>query len=332
MPIKMYQYSTWTWLLAFGVVIVGQRQTSSKLNQIDSILDFTSNDLYPINNDNASPGVVMENLHRGHESLLIKLHELTKALKEDELKLNNVFYKLGRHDTDLEGVTDNVKQLGKTSRKIEAKLNKHAFNVEHLRRFVEGMKDSKNEETKNQLVIAQLQNTVSRLEERLAETLARLGAVENTTDKLYKRQAPNYNGPLDHRPGELLYLQAAKPPTLTIISNRNEGLCDKAWEPVGHGCYWFGGEQLTFAEAVAACVKRNGHLLTLPPVGRDLDLVIDRLKQGGKYWTSATDAFSPDHWEFLLTAQPVLPTHWFVEPSQNPKAKQNCAAVSKDGL
>lgn len=49
--------------------------------------------------------------------------------QEDELKLNNVFYKLGRHDNDLEGVSENVQKLSSSSKKIEAKLNKHAFNV-----------------------------------------------------------------------------------------------------------------------------------------------------------------------------------------------------------
>lgn len=51
------------------------------------------------------------------------------VFQEDELKLNNVFYKLGRHDNDLEGVNENMQKLSSSSKKIEAKLNKHAFNV-----------------------------------------------------------------------------------------------------------------------------------------------------------------------------------------------------------
>lgn len=51
------------------------------------------------------------------------------CVQEDEVKLNNVFYKLGRHDTNIEGVDTSVHRLAEDSRRIEAKLNKHAFNV-----------------------------------------------------------------------------------------------------------------------------------------------------------------------------------------------------------
>lgn len=53
----------------------------------------------------------------------------------DELKLNNVFYKLGRHDTDLEGMDGNLRHLTESSRRIEAKLNKHAYSVSVLSRL-----------------------------------------------------------------------------------------------------------------------------------------------------------------------------------------------------
>ena len=51
--------------------------------------------------------------------------------QEDELKLNNVFYKLGRHDTDLLTTTTMQAGLRDSTNKLEAKLNKQAFNVSH---------------------------------------------------------------------------------------------------------------------------------------------------------------------------------------------------------
>lgn len=61
--------------------------------------------------------------------MLTVLCVLFVCVQEDEVKLNNVFYKLGRHDTNIEGVDTSVHRLADDSRRIEAKLNKHAFNV-----------------------------------------------------------------------------------------------------------------------------------------------------------------------------------------------------------
>ena len=49
--------------------------------------------------------------------------------KEGELKLNNVFYKLGRHDTDIQSTTDVQLALKNTAQKLEAKIGKQSYNV-----------------------------------------------------------------------------------------------------------------------------------------------------------------------------------------------------------
>lgn len=59
------------------------------------------------------------------------------------------------------------------------------------------------------------------------------------------------------------------------------GECSGDWERIGLGCYWFGEEELTFPEAVASCVRRGGHLLTLNPPGTQHELLMDRLADGG---------------------------------------------------
>jgi len=52
--------------------------------------------------------------------------------QEDELKLNNVFYKLGRHDTDIRKSNDMQISIRKSTQQLEAKLNKQSFNVRKL--------------------------------------------------------------------------------------------------------------------------------------------------------------------------------------------------------
>lgn len=52
------------------------------------------------------------------------------------------------------------------------------------------------------------------------------------------------------------------------------------FEQVGQGCYWFGGEELTYTEAVAACLGHGSTLLTLPAPGTQLDLLLARLRSG----------------------------------------------------
>lgn len=293
-------------------------------------IDFVGTDYYLTGGNGAGSGSpsMLEDLRRGHEGLMVKLNDVTRALKEDELKLNNVFYKLGRHDNDLEGVSDNVQKLSSSSKKIEAKLNKHAFNVDFLRRRIERLQREKKAENSMEAQLAAAREIIDRLEDRLTDALIRLGNVENTTRTLEKRSVVSHFPDLLGPP----IAAAARPPTLTVYPATHTGECSGDWERIGLGCYWFGEEELTFPEAVASCVRRGGHLLTLNPPGTQHELLMARLADGTTYWTSATDAFNKDDWAFLMTAQPVLPSHWGVDQENTLGSHQRCAGVSNIGL
>ena len=70
-------------------------------------------------------------------------------LQEDELKLNNVFYKLGRHDTDIQATTNDQIALRKTAQKLEAKLNKQSFNVSSTLNFKNSANDRQSKQSSN---------------------------------------------------------------------------------------------------------------------------------------------------------------------------------------
>ncbi|MPC34505.1 hypothetical protein E2C01_027897 [Portunus trituberculatus] len=133
--------------------------------------------------------------------------EVPQLAEEDALKLNNIFYKLGRHDTNLEDVDSNLHRLGDSSRRTEAKLNKHAYNVDFLRRRVEDLHGQWQGVAGVQMEMAAVRSITDRLDDRLTDAIARLGLVENTTKTLEKRSTP---GHLD------VFQAAERPPTLTV--------------------------------------------------------------------------------------------------------------------
>lgn len=294
-------------------------------------LDFAGTEYFVANRGGeGGPGpAMMEDLRRGQEGLMVKLNDVTRSIKEDELKLNNIFYKLGRHDTNLEGVDGTISRLSTSTRRIESKLNKHAFNVDFLRRKVEDLKTNMEDEQRVEVQIATARSLINRLEDRLTDALARLGTVENATQTLEKRSVPHFGDVY----GPSLALHS-RPPTLAVYPQRDRGECRADWEQVGSGCYWFGGEELTYSEAIAYCIRQGGHLLTLSPPGNQLNLLLNRLLSNTVYWTSGTDAFNKGNWEFLMTAAPVMPLHWGIQLNATSATQHNlrCAGVSSQGL
>ncbi|XP_042230862.1 uncharacterized protein LOC121872262 [Homarus americanus] len=324
----------WAWLSLLVCAALGSASgPRSAFTQRIEPVDFVGTEYYITGGggrgDSSTPDM-LEDLRRGHEGLIVKLNDVSRAIKEDELKLNNVFYKLGRHDTDLEGVGNNVQRLTTSTGRIEAKLNKHAYNVEFLRRQVDGLQRNVEMEETVEIQVATVRSIINRLEDRLTDALARLGLVENTTKTLEKRSAPHYEDL--HTP--FMMAAAARPPTLTVYPAPQQETCRLDWEKVGLGCYWFGGEELTYPEAVAACVRHGGQLLTLPSPGTQLHLLLARLRENTVYWTSGTDSFSKGNWAFLMTAQPVMPLHWAPEEDSSSDSQHNhrCAGVSSHGL
>ncbi|KAK4303622.1 hypothetical protein Pmani_024381 [Petrolisthes manimaculis] len=315
---------------AVVAVAVAAAGPPSEFTQRLDPIDFAGNNYLVSGGRRGGYTDMLDDLQRGHEGLIVKLNDVIRALKEDEVKLNNVFYKLGSHDTNIQGVDNNVHRLADDSRRIEAKLNKHAFNVDFLRRQVERLQGSMEAEERVESEVSAVRSIVNRLDDRLTDALARLGMVENTTRTLEKRSAPHYyTGGLDD-----LMVPAIRPPTLTVYPlPRQADTCKPKFEQVGQGCYWFGGEELTYTEAVAACLGHGSTLLTLPSPGTQLDLLLARLRPDTHYWTSGTDAFHRGDWAFLLTAQPVMPLHWASgENNTSPAPHRHCAALSTHGL
>lgn len=316
-----------TWL---GVLVWAVMASASDFVQRLEPVDFMGTDYYLSGGSSGTSSAMLEDLQRGHEGIIIKLNEVTKSLKEDELKLNNIFYKLGRHETDLEGVSTNMQRLSTESRRTEAKLNKHAFNVDFLRRKVEVLQRDMEGKEQVEVQVAAVRAIMDRLDDRLTGALARLGLVENTTKTLEKRSAPHY----ENIPSSYFMNAADRPPTLTVYPESRQGTCKPEWEQVGHGCYWFGGEELTFPEAVASCVRHGGHLLTLTSPGTQLKLLLEHLQANTVYWTSGTDAFNRGNWVFMMTAQPVMPLHWVTSENSTSSSHHNhrCAGLSRQGL
>ncbi|KAK7043830.1 hypothetical protein SK128_020043, partial [Halocaridina rubra] len=187
-------------------------------------LDFADTEYFLTSSDNRGRSgisgtgpAMMEDLRRGQEGLMVKLNDVTRSLKEDELKLNNIFYKLGRHDTDLEGVDNTLNHLSTSTKRIESKLNKHAFNVDFLRRRVEELRSSVEAEERVEVQIATARSLINRLEDRLTDALARLGTVENTTQTLEKRSVPHFD---DFHTSTLAL--HSRPPTLAVYPERHE--------------------------------------------------------------------------------------------------------------
>ncbi|XP_066940302.1 C-type lectin domain family 4 member F-like isoform X1 [Macrobrachium rosenbergii] len=329
----------WLWIPCLFGLWVGLVASSGPRSAFVERLeprDFSSTAEYFVSTGSSALGgdlregpAMMEDLRRGQEGLMIKLNDVTRSIKEDELKLNNIFYKLGRHDTDLEGVDSLLDRLSTSTKRIEAKLNKHAFNVDFLRRRVEEMKENIEAEQRVEVQVAATRSLINRLEDRLTDALARLGTVENTTQTLQKRSVPQY--------GPTLALHS-RPPTLTVYPDRHTGISDLTgecrvdWEQVGDGCYWFGGEELTYTEAISYCIRHGGYLLTLAPPGSQLSLLLNRLRSDIVYWTSGTDAFNKGSWEFLMTATPVMPLHWAIEVNSTAHHNNHCAGLTPNGL
>ncbi|XP_045597048.1 uncharacterized protein [Procambarus clarkii] len=320
----------WMWpsLLLLAAVGTATGPRANFVHRFEPV-DFNGADYYVNGGSGGNTPAVLEDLRRGQEGLIVKISDVTKSLKEDELKLNNVFYKLGRHDTNIEDVVSDLDRLSTDSRRIEAKLNRHAFNVDFLRRRMEMLQHSSESEATMEVQVEAVRSIVNRLDDRLTDALARLGLVENTTKTLEKRSAPHYED--FHSP--FLMAAAARPPTLTVYPSPQQETCRLDWEKVGLGCYWFGGEELTYPEGVAACVRHGGQLLTLPAPGTQLDLLLARLHDSTIYWTSGTDSFSKGDWTFLMTAQPVMPLHWAEgENSSSSQPSHHCAGVTSSGL
>lgn len=329
LSVVLWAARAWLSMLLWAAVGGATGPRSNFLQRLDPV-DYTATDYYISGGTGGSTPAVLEDLRRGQEGLNIKISDVTKALKEDELKLNNVFYKLGRHDTNLEEVGSDMERLSTETRRIEAKLNRHAFNVDFLRRRMEGLEQNSESGQTVEVQVAAVRAIVNRLDDRLTDALARLGLVENTTKTLEKRSAPYYED--FHDP--FIMAAAVRPPTLTVYPSPKQESCRLDYEKVGLGCYWFGGDELTYPEAVAACVNHGGQLLTLPAPGTQLDLLIARLHQETVYWTSGTDTFSKGNWAFLMTAQPVMPLHWAQDEhaSSSTQNNQHCASISSSGL
>ncbi|XP_045125066.1 uncharacterized protein LOC123512656 [Portunus trituberculatus] len=318
----------WCTLLLLVVEVMGTGPPSDFVGRLNA-LDFTDGNYYIMARDGMTAS--LDDLQRGQDGLIIKLNNVIRTLKEDALKLNNIFYKLGRHDTNLEDVDSNLHRLGDSSRRTEAKLNKHAYNVDFLRRRVEDLHGQWQGVAGVQMEMAAVRSITDRLDDRLTDAIARLGLVENTTKTLEKRSTP---GHLD------VFQAAERPPTLTVYPYPTRDSCRLDFERVGSDCYWFGGEELTFTEATAACFGHGGSLLTLPSPGTQLTLLLNRLKKDTLYWTGGTDAFRHGYWVYLMTAQPVMPLHWAGENASNPRSVDNqpdsdiqhCAGLTSHGL
>ncbi|KAK8394226.1 hypothetical protein O3P69_006426 [Scylla paramamosain] len=238
------------------------------------------------------------------------------------------YYMMGR-----EGVTASLDDLQRGQDGLIVKLNNviRTLKVDFLRRRVEELHRQWQGEAGIQVEVAAVRSITDRLDDRLTDALARLGLVENTTKTLEKRSAPGHLG---------VFQAAERPPTLTVYPHPSRDSCRLDFERVGSDCYWFGGEELTFTEATAACLGHGGSLLTLPSPGTQLTLLLARLKKDTLYWTGGTDAFRHGYWVYLMTAQPVMPLHWAGGNESNPRSvdsqpepdSHHCAGLTSQGL
>ncbi|XP_076057836.1 uncharacterized protein LOC143035127 [Oratosquilla oratoria] len=287
--------------------------------------------------------VVIENLHRGHDSLIVKLREVHDSLKDDELKLNNVFYKLGLHDTELKGLSSSARHMTSSTRRIEAKLNKHAFNVDFLRRNFKALEDRVEQEGKaSDEEMNNLEVKTVRLEERLAEVLSRLSSLENSTESL-KREMRHGLGSQAKlvESGPLVYYASQASPK--SIFPADQGVCASGWTRVGHLCYWIGREEVSYTEAVAQCTSKGGILLSLEHQQdtRDYDDHFKALKDhlrkesehGFMFFTSATDIFTPGKWSFLITGDSLPHKLWAKGvSSHSSNDSRHCGVISNFGF
>lgn len=290
-------------------------------------------------------GGMLDTLQRGHEGLMVQLDALNTAIKEDELKLNNVFYKLGRHDTDIQSTTSVQISLKDTARKLETKLNKQAYNVDFLRRHVSDLMRGVEKSSSIAASVTALQTTVSTLQQSLAEALYRTSQLENKTAVLQEAGPRAVGARIDDKN---IYYASRSPKTTYYYLDADaiEGVCDESngWvsTPEG-GCWWMGdtSDVTTFAGAVAACGSRGAVLAQVPNSKEDWPSLLNSKLDGNienraVYWTSGTSAFSPGNWVYLFSGAQIPTEHWTNgSPSDAHTFGSNtrhCAAMTPSGL
>jgi len=274
-----------------------------------------------------------------HEGLLVQMESLNKAIKDDQLKLNNVFYKLGRHDTDLATTTSAQIRLRDASKNLESKLNKHAFNVDFLRRHMTELKRSVETSSSTSARVSSLQETVKDLQTTLAQALYRTEMLENKTGTLKEpKQSPaTEDKPKNSSSNDMFYSGASTSYYYLNTASASRSVCPEleGWSNVpGSGCWFLGVEKLPFLGAVAACVQKGGVLAMTGSRAKLPNVITDKLRDspGARYWTSGTDAFTPGQWYFLYSGAAVTSHDWAPGIYGLPTIDLNCAVLSKDGL
>ncbi|XP_018013352.1 uncharacterized protein LOC108670393 [Hyalella azteca] len=284
---------------------------------------------------------LLDSLQRGHEGLLAQLEELSKAIKEDELKLNNVFYKLGRHDTDILSTTSQQMSLQNTARKLENKLNKQSFNMDFLRRHVSELKSGVDTSTATATTVNALKLSVDSLQKSLALALFRTEQLENKT-KLMERELRTgtqvYGADVDEKN---IYYASRSPKTTYyyLDSDALEGVCDESggWVSVASGgCWLVVSDAVSFLEAVAGCAKKGAVLAQLPLDDRDWPAQVKRKftepSSNSMHWTSGTSVFSPDAWVYLFSGSAIPGEHWTDGFAPTNSASRHCAVMATTGL
>ncbi|KAF2351720.1 C-type lectin fold [Trinorchestia longiramus] len=284
-------------------------------------------------------GSLLDSLQRGQEGLLAQLEQLSNAIKEDELKLNNVFYKLGRHDTDISSTTSQQVSLQNTARKLENKLNRQSFNMEFLRRHVTELKKGVDTGTTTTSTVGALQLTVDSLQKALVQALYRTEQLENKT-RLLERNLHSSNAVADIDENNIYY--ASRSPKTTyyyLDSEALEGVCDESsgWVSVTNGgCWWVSTTTASFAQAVAGCAKQGGMLAQLPMDDRDWPVPVKRkftdLGTQTLHWTCGTSVFDGKTWEYLFSGSGIPSEHWTDGFAPTSSVSRHCAAMSPSGL
>ncbi|XP_053381713.1 perlucin-like protein [Mercenaria mercenaria] len=97
------------------------------------------------------------------------------------------------------------------------------------------------------------------------------------------------------------------------------------WVNFGNTCYYFGYENVTFAEAYRKCQQMQGQLVEVECEAEWVFLKTQAEKKSlDEFWIALTDAFNENDWSWINTWRTASFTSWSPGEPNNSNLNEHC--------